>query len=72
MQQHSLSWGGKGDTSGNSPSEDFADMLIGWAFDRFADDPAGVARNDFMNGHMSDWITYATEPFQETWLGSQP
>ena len=63
-QQHSIRW----DDNGNTPNEDFADMFLGWAFDGFSDDEAGTARFEWMEDNMPDWITYGTEPFQETWL----
>jgi len=69
-QQHSLRWG-DGD-GGNTPNEEFADMFLNWAYGSFTDDPAGHARQAFMEGHIEDWITYGTEPYQEGWLATIP
>ncbi len=41
-----------------SPGEEFADMFLGWAYDAWADNPAGRLRSDFMDAHMPDWINY--------------
>jgi len=62
-QQHPLTMDG-----GNTPNEDFADMLLNWAFRSFADDPAGAARKAWIQEHMGKLISYATEPFQTDWL----
>lgn len=63
-QQHSIRW----DNYGNTAGEDFADMLLGWTFDGFTDDPAGQARYAWMDEHMAEWVDLATEPFDEWWL----
>ncbi len=66
-QQHSLRWGdGEG---GNAPGEDFADMFLGWGFRGFVDDPAGLARYDWMEGHMAGWIDQASQPIDLAWFG---
>jgi hypothetical protein len=39
--------------------EDFADMFMNWAFSSFADTNAGVARYNWMDNHMSTWISLA-------------
>jgi hypothetical protein len=38
--------------------EDFADMMLGWAFNHFADDAlgAGAARHEWMTTNMAEWI----------------
>jgi len=66
-QQHSIRF----DDNGNTPNEDFADMLLGWAFRGFSDDPAGAARFAWMEENMPDFIRYATQPFQEGWLDGE-
>jgi hypothetical protein len=66
-QQHSLRWGG-GDPSGNTVNEDYADMFLGWAYDGFADDPAGDARYGWMENHMAEWIEQASQPIDLEWL----
>jgi len=43
-----------------SASEDFADMFMNYVFGSFADDANGAARSNFMDSHMSAWISLAT------------
>jgi hypothetical protein len=40
-------------------NEDFADMFLGWAYNHFADDPAGAARYQWMAVNMPRWIALA-------------
>jgi hypothetical protein len=40
-------------------SEVFADMFVGWVYNRWAEDAYGIARADFMIAHMHDWIKQA-------------
>ena len=40
-------------------NEDFADMFLGWAYNHFADDPAGAARYQWMAANMPHWIALA-------------
>ncbi|MEJ5312217.1 MAG: hypothetical protein WHX52_20830 [Anaerolineae bacterium] len=42
-----------------TPNEDFADMFLGWAYNHFADNPAGAARYQWMNVNMPRWMTLA-------------
>ena len=42
-----------------SGSEAFADMFLGWVFNKWAPNKYGVARADFMNEHMGSWISQA-------------
>ena len=39
--------------------EDFADMFSNYTFDSFSADSAGTARYDWMDSHMSAWISLA-------------
>ncbi|MGC8788241.1 MAG: hypothetical protein ACP5Q1_12525, partial [Anaerolineae bacterium] len=41
---------------GNSSGEEFADMFLGWAYNHFANDAAGVARYKWIQSHMPGWI----------------
>lgn len=40
-------------------SEVFADMFIGWIYDKWASDPYGDARARFMNKDMPSWVASA-------------
>jgi hypothetical protein len=40
-------------------NEDFADMFLGWSYNRFAPDAAGVARYQWMATNMPRWIALA-------------
>ena len=42
-----------------TPNEDFADMFLGWAYNHFANDPAGAARYQWMAVNMPRWIALA-------------
>ncbi len=42
-----------------SPSEVFADMFIGWVYNKWEDSPQGEARKKFMNEYMRSWIRKA-------------
>jgi len=57
-QQHPLDM----DSMGNTPGEDFADMLLNWAFNTFSDDEtgAGAARYEWMATNMAAWISAAS------------
>jgi hypothetical protein len=54
-QQHSAAIPG-----GATPSEDFADMFLGWAYNHFANNAAGAARYNWMSTNMAEWITLAS------------
>jgi hypothetical protein len=45
---------------GATPSEDFADMFLGWAYNHFANNAAGAARYNWMSTNMVEWITLAS------------
>ena len=42
-----------------TPNEDFADIFLGWAYNHFADDPAGAARYQWMAVNIPRWIALA-------------
>ena len=48
-------WQQSGEDSSN---EEFADMFVGWVFNRFASNPGGSARSAWMNApeHMQYWV----------------
>jgi len=39
-----------------NPSETFANMVLGWTYDQWADDRVGQERREFMNTNMPIWI----------------
>jgi hypothetical protein len=40
----------------DSEGEDFADMYMNYFLGGFAENPAGIARKEWMNDQMNDWI----------------
>ena len=53
-------------TRDRTANEEFADMFLGWAYNQWEIDPstgeltdAGIARSDWMNTHMAEWIILA-------------
>jgi hypothetical protein len=40
--------------------ETFADMFLGWTFDKWADDRYGGWRNDYMTANMVEWVLEAS------------
>jgi hypothetical protein len=51
--QDTKSW----DTTSN---EEFADMFIGWAYNKWQEGPAGDKRSSWMSTNMSEWVTMLT------------
>lgn len=51
----SLTWRQHGCIAGEAicASETFADMYVGWVYGKWADNKAGIARNDFMTTNMT-------------------
>jgi hypothetical protein len=41
--------------------EEYADMYANWGFNSFTENPAGDARDQWMENHMTDWIAQALE-----------
>jgi len=52
-------WGGWQPSTDGSPGEEFADMFIGWTYQRFSRDRWGEKRMIFMNEIMPTLIDYA-------------
>ncbi|MDH5506485.1 MAG: hypothetical protein OEZ02_04630, partial [Anaerolineae bacterium] len=67
-------------SNADSKGEIFAEMFLNWAFTQtdaegnivgdtgFAANKAGQAMYNWMEEHMSNWVTYASEPYGESWF----
>jgi hypothetical protein len=45
----------------DTPSEEFADMFLGWAYSRWGPSAAGERRSNWMNTNMPTWIALAVD-----------